>query len=105
MSDTTTEFEMTDLQVPVVKEDNDFESSTSTLSPSCELSENYELKHDIKPRTYEPTRDYILNRFGSGYETYALGIEEWTQTNSNVNITINVFFQQVILLKCINNFI
>lgn len=97
VSDTISEFEMTDLQVRV-EENND-------IKPICEFPENYELNQDIKPKLYETTRDYLLNRFSSGYETFALGIEEWICANLKFNITINVFFQQVILLKCINNLI
>lgn len=99
VSDAITEFVITDLHLPDVVEGKGFQRLIATLRSPCEIPGKYKLEHDIIPRIYESTRASVLNSIGNSFSTYALGIEEWTCSSLNVNITISIFFQQVLIYK------
>ncbi|XP_050542779.1 E3 SUMO-protein ligase ZBED1 isoform X2 [Daktulosphaira vitifoliae] len=95
VSDAITEFIITDLQLPDIVEGKGFQRLIATLRSPCEIPGKYKLEQDIIPRIYETSRAAVLNTIANSCSTYALGIEEWTCSNSNTYITISVFFQQL----------
>lgn len=101
VSDAITEFVITDLHLPDIVEGKGFQRLIATLRSPCEIPGKYKLEQDIIPRIYETTRASVLNCIANSCSTFALGIEEWRCTSSNLYITISVFFQQVIFKKLI----
>lgn len=101
VSDAITEFVITDLHLPDIVEGKGFQRLIATLRSPCEIPGKYKLEQDIIPRIYETTRASVLNCIANSCSTFALGIEEWRCTSSNLYITISVFFQQVIFRKLI----
>lgn len=97
VSDAITEFIITDLHLPDIVEGKGFQRLIATLRSPCEIPGKYKLEQDIIPRIYETSRAAVLSTIANSCSTYALGIEEWTCSNSNTYITISVFFQEVIL--------
>lgn len=97
VSDAITEFVITDLHLPDIVEGKGFQRLIATLKSPCEIPGKFKLEQDIIPRIYENTRTSVLNSIASSCSTFALGIEEWTCSSSNVYVTISVFFQQVLI--------
>ena len=98
MSDAITDFVITDLHLPDIVEGKGFQRLIATLRGPCDIPGKYKLEQCIIPRIYENTRSSVLNSIANSCSTFALGIEEWKCSSSNVYITISVFFQQVILI-------
>lgn len=98
VSDAITDFVITDLHLPDIVEGKGFQRLIATLKSPCEIPGKYKLEQEIIPRIYETTRASVLDTISNSCSTFALGIEEWKCSSSNVYITISVFFQQVTLL-------
>lgn len=95
VSDAITDFVITDLHLPDIVEGKGFQRLIATLRGPCDIPGKYKLEQCIIPRIYENTRSSVLNSIANSCSTFALGIEEWKCSSSNVYITISVFFQQL----------
>lgn len=98
VSDAITDFVVTDLHLPDIVEGRGFQRLIATLRSPCEIPGKFKLEQEIIPRIYESTRTSVINTIANSCSTFALGIEEWTCSSSNVYVSISIFFQQVIII-------
>lgn len=97
VSDSLTEFIITDIQMTDVVESRGFQRLLASLKSPCEIPSKNKLVEEIIPRIYDTFKESVQDVLQQVTTDMVLSVEEWQSNTAATYVTFSCNYYQVIL--------